>query len=352
MFGPSRPFVALTPFLPLAPFLALAMSVLALAPANAGYVDDRSTPERLVESLYNALSNREYARAWSYFETKPSPDFDTYVAGFEGTGAVDVRTGPAEADAAAGTTRWHVPVAIRAIGTDGSETVFSGCYVARLANPQIQGEPYRPMAFEGARLAVADAPFEEAVPATCGIGEPPDAARQRLEAVRRRFEAEWAGACDMAASQDGPQVWPIEYNHISDAADAPRRRAWLYGFTCRHAAYNIVDVFYLRDETEGLRALAFAEPELDIRYLDAGSAELDSMQVMGYKAVTQLINAQYDPQTLSITSFAKWRGLGDAWSSGKWIFRDGDFTLVRYEVDPTMDEADDGILVFDKDSAP
>ena len=47
------------------------------------------------------------------------------------------------------------------------------------------------------------------------------------------------------------------------------------------------------------------------------------------------MNSEFDEQERSLTSFNKWRGIGDASSSGKWIFRDGDFTLVHYEVDPT-----------------
>jgi hypothetical protein len=33
-----------------------------------GYVDDRSTPEALIRSLYDAVSRREYARAYAYWE--------------------------------------------------------------------------------------------------------------------------------------------------------------------------------------------------------------------------------------------------------------------------------------------
>lgn len=333
--------------------VAAILSMFAATGARADYLDDRSTPERLVESLYNALANKEFARAWSYFETRPATDFDTYVSGFEGTGKVEVRTGPAEADSAAGTTRWHVPVAILATGTDGSETVFAGCYVARLSDPQIQGEPYRPMAFEGARLSVADAPFEEALPHGCGAGEALSEDERRLRTVRRRYVSDWTGECDMEASaSDGPKVWPITFNYMSDLSDAPARRAWLYGFTCRYAAYNVVDVFYLWKDGEELRPLALAEPELDIRYAGDDPAKLESMYVIGFGTASQLINADYDPDTLTLTSFVKWRGLGDSWSSGKWIFRGGAFTLVRYEVDPTMDGKEEGIVVFDKDSAP
>ena len=76
------------------------------------------------------------------------------------------------------------------------------------------------------------------------------------------------------------------------------------------------------------------------------------MTIIGYTAADQLVNSEFDEQERSITSFNKWRGIGDESSSGKWIFRDGDFTLVHYEVDPTANEEMDPQTVIDLDTAP
>ena len=48
----------------------------------------------------------------------------------------------------------------------------------------------------------------------------------------------------------------------------------------------------------------------------------------------------------------KWRGLGDASSNGTWLFRDGTFTLVRYDVDASEDGKIDPQTVFDVDTPP
>ena len=66
------------------------------------------------------------------------------------------------------------------------------------------------------------------------------------------------------------------------------------------------------------------------------------------------MNSEFDEQERSLTSFNKWRGIGDLSSSGKWIFRDGDFTLVHYEVDPTRGtrEIDRADRVLDLESVP
>ncbi|WP_330166429.1 DUF1176 domain-containing protein [Rhizobium sp. C4] len=47
-----------------------------------------------------------------------------------------------------------------------------------------------------------------------------------------------------------------------------------------------------------------------------------------------MTNPFFDEKTQSITEFGKWRGLGDAWSSGDWRFEAGKFVMVRYEIDP------------------
>ena len=80
--------------------------------------------------------------------------------------------------------------------------------------------------------------------------------------------------------------------------------------------------------------------------------KLKSMTIIGYKATDQLVNSDYDENERSLTSFNKWRGIGDISSTGKWIFRDGDFALVHYEVDPTENGEIDGQPVLDFESAP
>jgi hypothetical protein len=60
------------------------------------------------------------------------------------------------------------------------------------------------------------------------------------------------------------------------------------------------------------------------------------MRIDGLKSTTQLVNSEFDAASRSISSFDKWRG-GDASSSGTRVFREGEFVLTRYEVDPTYD---------------
>ena len=64
------------------------------------------------------------------------------------------------------------------------------------------------------------------------------------------------------------------------------------------------------------------------------------------------MNSGYDEDTKTITSYSKWRGVGDASSAGTWIFRNGEFALVKYEVDASYDGEINPETVIDFDMAP
>lgn len=89
------------------------------------------------------------------------------------------------------------------------------------------------------------------------------------------------------------------------------------------------------------KLLAFAAPDLAYAYADEENSRLAAdPKVRGFHATALLVNASFDEKTRTIASHAAWRGIGDAWDSGSWVFRDGTFLLVRFEVDPTYGEPD------------
>ncbi|MCB1382303.1 MAG: DUF1176 domain-containing protein [Notoacmeibacter sp.] len=332
--------------------LAFALPFLFAGTAQAAYLDDRSTPGALIESLYNALNAREYARAWSYFETGPAESFEAYSQGFSDTTLVRVKTGAPEPDGAAGTTHWKIPAVIEATSGSGAVSVFAGCYDVKLVSPPVQDVPYRPMIIAGSDIKPAAGTFPDAMPAGCG----PDAAASAeadLVAQARALLTRLKGDdCDDGALERDPSGGTLEWNYAFDGADAPKRISRVLQFTCRMAAYNIVDMFVLWDKENGLRPISFAQPELDLRYEDDAQEKLKSMTVMGMKTTDELLNAEFSAEEQAITSYDKWRGPGDAGANGKWIFRDGSFTLVTYEVDPTYDGSEDYTTVVDYESAP
>ncbi len=331
-----------------------------LAGAQDDYLDNRSDAAALVRSLYNAINRQEYVRAWDYFgDEKPAASYQAFVNGYADTTRVEVATGAVSEEGAAGSIFYSVPVAIRAAGKDGGSKTFAGCYTARLAQPQIQEPPFRPMHIEKGALkpASADGPLADALPQGCG-----DAPPQKTDATREKvvtaFKAAYGDSCqtlmpDAELGAADPELHVLKFRYKYETDSDPEHEARLYKFDCGMGAYNSNEVYYLAGDDGAFRQLQFATPDLDIRYDDPDEqTRLKSMTIIGYTATDQLVNSEFDENDRSLSSFSKWRGVGDASSVGKWIFRDGDFTLVRYEVDPTTDGEINPQTVLDFDTAP
>lgn len=149
--------------LPLGLSLTLAASAMA-GPQADRYIDDRSSPERVVISLYNAINRQEYLRAWSYFKAETAPPFDGFGDGYADTANVALRIGEVQAEGAAGSIHYTVPIALRATDNDGTVTVFTGCYRLTQVQPGAQGQPpFRPIQIDDGTLEKSDAPFDEAM---------------------------------------------------------------------------------------------------------------------------------------------------------------------------------------------
>ncbi|MEN5277931.1 hypothetical protein ABE527_13375 [Brucella sp. TWI432] len=133
------------------------------------YRDDRSTPQALIESYYNAINRQEYARAYGYYsEEGREPDFAKFVKGYKGTKSVKVAVRKVEPDPGAGQIYWSMPVAIESESEDGKKQVFTGCYTINLTNPGIQAvPPYKPMQIMTGSLTKSPIEIEKSVPESC-----------------------------------------------------------------------------------------------------------------------------------------------------------------------------------------
>jgi hypothetical protein len=170
-----------------------------------------------------------------------------------------------------------------------------------------------------------------------------------LDKVKQQFATEAAAQCDKAsetlAGVNEPEVSAITYRLKGEDAKSPQHKASLFKFVCSMAAYNETDIFYLADDSNGIRRLSFPEPQFDITYADSESAKLKSLRIRGFSSSAELTNAGYDAKSHAITSFAKWRGIGDAFSAGSWVFNEGAFVLESYDVDPTYDDKQNPVTV-------
>ncbi|BCH25517.1 DUF1176 domain-containing protein [Mesorhizobium sp. L-8-3] len=339
--------------------VAASLSALPAAAEEPPYLDDRSDPAALVRSLYNAVSRQEYARAWSYFgDTKPAKDFDSFAKGYDDTARVDVETGAVSSEGAAGSTFFEVPVAIRAVAKNGDEAIFAGCYTARLAQPSIQGVPFQPLHLEKGSLKAAQGELSEVVPASCGDGPPPPPRDALKEQAEKLFSTAYGSICrtlEPGAEPEAaaPEIHDIGFHYNWDGESEPERKARLFRFDCGGGAYNTNEVYYLADDSGELRQLQFASPELDIRYEnDNSEGKVESVDIIGYQSDDMLVNSIYDAATKTLVSHAKWRGVGDASSTGTYIFREGTFTLVKYDVDASYDGEINPVTVLDFNTGP
>lgn len=120
---------------------ALVVCLAVPAAAQEAYLDDRSSPEAVVASLYNAINQGDFARAWSYFLPDRAPSYTAYLRGYDTTATVIAYVEPAIAQGEG----WHVPVVLEAEQRDGTVVVFSGCYSVIQPEPRSR-PPYQPIA--------------------------------------------------------------------------------------------------------------------------------------------------------------------------------------------------------------
>jgi hypothetical protein len=152
--------------------LLASLGLAGLSPAamaqDAVYLDDRSDGAKLVQSLYNAIERKEYARAYAYFgEKPPAGDYASFVKGYRNTVDVEVKTGQVTEEGAAGSLYAPVPVAVRSVDSNGKERIYAGCYIARIVNAAVQEPPFTPLHIESAELEEVRTPFAESVPNVC-----------------------------------------------------------------------------------------------------------------------------------------------------------------------------------------
>src|SRR5262245_11375428 len=96
----------------------------------------RTDPVSLIGAVYNAISLKDYARAYTYWEQTPQGlTQEQFAAGFGDTtdAHVFVRV-PIATDAGAGNIHASIPVLVTAGHTDGTVHYYAGCFTAHKTN--------------------------------------------------------------------------------------------------------------------------------------------------------------------------------------------------------------------------
>lgn len=173
-----------------------------------------------------------------------------------------------------------------------------------------------------------------------------------IAAAEAVAKAAFGTECDMNGMPEVPMAGPEDegFGHSTYSfvfkpdydPNGPDIEVTLFKLFCGSGAYNIRHAFVLkRSDEESPKLITFATPDLDYAYADVEMSKLRAdPKVRGFRATGLLVNSGFDEKTRTITSHAAWRGIGDAWDSGEWVFRNGDFLLTRFEVDPTYGDPD------------
>lgn len=139
--------------------LAIGASVAMAQPeAEApAYLDDRSTPEQLVLSYYNAIDRSEYTRAYSYYGPEDAPKFDPWQFHYDDVVRSEVTFGEMAQEGAAGSIYYQLPVTVTLEHAEGDKHVERGCFSIRWVNPANQAEPpFQPMYIVSNELKTQD----------------------------------------------------------------------------------------------------------------------------------------------------------------------------------------------------
>lgn len=159
-----------------------------------------------------------------------------------------------------------------------------------------------------------------------------------IAAARKFAEPVMSKECDFGSNEDGyNKVFHFAFRTRGQDQDSPDHRRTLVQLACSSGAYNFNSIYMMRDDAEdSWEILSFAEPVADYDYADENFSRLKAPpKVSGFVSVTQMTNSEFSPESKTIRSDAKWRGIGDAWSAGEWQFDEGVFVLRKFEIDPT-----------------
>jgi hypothetical protein len=195
-------------------------------------------------------------------------------------------------------------------------------------SPPAMAEDTAPAATE--EPAAAAAP-EESIPV--------DWTARATEAFLATYKESCAPVADaMPLEERKPDIYEFKYHYSQSAAEDPDQTVTVYRFVCTTHAYNETHVFFMRNNFDELQPLDFSEPTVHVDYENESSdGKVLGVKVIGMQTTYRLINSTVDPAANTISSYNKWRGLGDASSSGVWVLKDGSFVLSVYFLDASYD---------------
>jgi len=204
----------------------------------------------------------------------------------------------------------------------------------------------------GAMIATAPTPL---MAKGASIDPPPNAPIDAL--VHERFLATYSGLCDdLLTGPDltttEPYIYQLFFRRSYQSSDQPDIEYRLYEYPCYAGAYNFSSVYFSANDYGEVEQIFFPFPDYDVTYKDEEETIVDQVTLNGFYAWENLTNPDFEPKTMTLYSNSKWRGLGDASSSGRWQFKEGRWLLKSFDIDPTYDGKISRIRIFGEGEPP
>lgn len=181
--------------------------------------------------------------------------------------------------------------------------------------------------------------------ATAALADPQDDAAVAL------YRASLGETCFAGQDEAGNFINPPPRHDlmVPTSYGEPPQPTVLWQFPCLQGAYNTTDVFVIWDDYDGFRLAPLAEPDIQVEVVDPDAMDpvVKSLTLTGWSASPFASNPDFDPQALTLTTHASWRGLDDASDGQSYVLIDGHFRLIRAEVDASYDGMVNPELMFE-----
>lgn len=153
--------------------------------------------------------------------------------------------------------------------------------------------------------------------------------------------------CDLAAVANGDLQGSYVYNityHYADARPTDPDEVFpLIQLRCSTGPHSESYIFLSKNMgADDYSLLSFAEPTMAYEFTDGTETRLKATpRVTGYGTEAELVDADFDPKTktISMTTGASYSG---SFESAEWQFVDGEFVLTGYTFCPTTNPDPDG----------
>jgi Protein of unknown function (DUF1176) len=157
--------------------------------------------------------------------------------------------------------------------------------------------------------------------------------------------------CDFEG-ENGPDIrytaYELMYKAQGDAPGEAAKKGTLHEVFCNSGAYNIINVYFITLGEDSTTPVHFAVPAFNPVYENDDSEKaVLRIDIQGFTSTDNLVNPTYDAATGTMTSANKWRGVGDAGTSGTWRFLQGRFVLTHFEVDASYDGEINPTVIYD-----